>query len=36
MMAAEWRGPANMAAMVEARTDRVLTVGAPAACAGWP
>ncbi len=36
MMAAEWRGPANMAAMAEARTGRVLTVEAPAPGVGWP
>lgn len=36
MMAAEWRGPANMAAMAEARTGQVLTVEAPAPGVGWP
>jgi sugar lactone lactonase YvrE len=30
MMVAEWRGPAHMAAMAEARTGQVLTVEAPA------
>ena len=36
MMAAEWRGPAHMAAMAEARTGQVLTVEAPAPGVGWP
>ena len=36
MMAAEWRGPAHMAAMIAARTGQVLTVAAPAPGAGWP
>jgi sugar lactone lactonase YvrE len=36
MMAAEWRGSANMAAMAEARTGQVLTVEAPAPGVGWP
>jgi sugar lactone lactonase YvrE len=36
MMAAEWRGPANMAAMAEARTGQMLTVEAPAPGVGWP
>jgi sugar lactone lactonase YvrE len=36
LMAAEWRGPAHMAAMAEARTGQVLTVEAPAPGVGWP
>jgi sugar lactone lactonase YvrE len=36
MMAAEWRGPTNMAAMAEARTGQVLTGEAPAPGVGWP
>ena len=36
MMAAEWRGPAHMAAMAEARTGQVLTVEASAPGVGWP
>jgi sugar lactone lactonase YvrE len=36
MMTAEWRGPAHMAAMAEARTGQVLTVEAPAPGVGWP
>jgi len=36
MMAAEWRGPAHMAAMAAARTGQVLTVEVPARGAGWP
>jgi hypothetical protein len=35
-MAAEWRGPTNMAAMAEARTGQVLTGEAPAPGVGWP
>jgi len=34
MMAAEWRGPANMAD--SPRTGQVLTAQAPAPHAGWP
>jgi sugar lactone lactonase YvrE len=34
MMVADWRGPAAVAD--EARTGRVLTLGAPAPTAGWP
>ncbi len=36
MTAAEWRGPASMAAMAKARTGQVLTVEAPAPGVGWP
>jgi sugar lactone lactonase YvrE len=36
LMAADWRGPANMAAIAEARTGQVLTVEAPAPGVGWP
>jgi sugar lactone lactonase YvrE len=36
LMAAEWRGPANMAAIAEPRTGQVLTVEAPAPGVGWP
>jgi sugar lactone lactonase YvrE len=34
MMAAQWRGPANM--FDEPRTGQVLTAPAPAPRAGWP
>jgi sugar lactone lactonase YvrE len=34
MMAAQWRGPANM--FDEPRTGQVLTAPAPAPGAGWP
>jgi len=36
MMVAEWRGPANITAMAEARTGQVLTMEAPAPGVGWP
>jgi sugar lactone lactonase YvrE len=36
ILAAEWRGPENMDAVIGARTGQVLTVRAPAPGAGWP
>jgi len=36
ILAAEWRGVENMAAMFQGNTGQVLTVAAPAPKAGWP
>jgi sugar lactone lactonase YvrE len=36
LLAAEWRGPAHVAAVVAARTGQVLITKAPAPGAGWP
>jgi len=36
IVAAEWRGMAEMAAVAAERTGRILTVRAPAAAAGRP
>ena len=36
IVAAQWRGVENMAAMFESHTGQVLTADAPAPRVGWP
>jgi hypothetical protein len=36
MLVADWRGPEHVDDVVEARTEHVLVVDAPASGVGWP